>query len=169
MINKFGIYIYTKIFLLSHETTSSPAWKVDFCSADTRPNADNLAVSLSLRRCGLLIDFKSIYGLVILLFTGLLSWESDSLHVAKILFFFSFFLLPTNAQIVHLTGIESPSVISEAIVSGDNLLEPGGGVFRLISRQINSSKTLRESDSFQSSHDLSFNVSPLLLLCTHPL
>lgn len=34
------------MFILSHENTSLPAWKVDFYSADTRPNAENLAFHL---------------------------------------------------------------------------------------------------------------------------
>ncbi|KAF2555787.1 hypothetical protein F2Q68_00013745 [Brassica cretica] len=80
--------------------------------------------------------------------------------------------------IVHPTGVECPSVIREAIVSGDSLLEPGGGVFRLTSNSPTNKflETLRESihpiaafnalinNISHSSHDLSFNVSPLLLL-----
>lgn len=88
-----------------------------------------------------------------------------------------------ESSIIHLTGIKSPSVIREAIVSGDSLLEPGGGVFWLTSNSpLNKFlETLRESvhpivvfntlinNIYHSSHDPSFNVSPLLLLCESPL
>ncbi|KAF3586997.1 hypothetical protein F2Q69_00027166 [Brassica cretica] len=91
---------------------------------------------------------------------------SSSLRVAKKCFFFDECLdRSSNRRRI-------------AIVSGDSLLEPGGGVFRLTSNSPTNKflETLRESihpiaafnalinNVSHSSHDLSFNVSPLLLL-----
>ena len=157
-----------------------PARKVVLRSDDTCPASSKTESFINLNSDGLFSQHIRALGycyLLDFLFQKTTPPFSSSLCVAKKKFFFD------ESSIIHLTGIKSPSVIREAIVSGDSLLEPGGGVFCLTSNSpLNKFlETLRESvhpiivfnalinNISHSSHDPSFNVSPLLLLCESPL